>query len=186
MKTILFAFIGLIALSITACSKGNEEKPPATIAPKAETLNVDTLKKKPFHGDMKTPASAVPRSTLLDALKKNRLEVASTKNIGEAFDGYKYAITKEWRETPTENGTCYIDYICWFQISPDSSAALKEGVVKRGLEIKFSIRKDGDTYIAMARRLDVKSDGKLYATPLLPPEIRKAVTAIYENREITF
>lgn len=186
MKTILFASIGIIALSITACSKGNEEKSPPAIAPKAEAINIDTLKKAPFHGDMKTSAPAVPGTSLLDGLKNNRLDVASTKTIGEAFDGYKYAIKKEWRETSTENGPYYIDYICWFQISPDSSATLKDGVMKRGLEIKFAVQKDGDTSIAMARRLDVKSDGNLYATPLLPPEIRKTVTAIYENREIAF
>lgn len=185
MKIILIASISIIALSITACSKGNEEKSPSTIEPKAKTTNIDKLKKMPFHSDMKTSSSAVPVTSVLQSLKNNHLNVSSTKTIGEVFDAYKYAIKKEWRETPTKSGPYYIDYICWFQ-SPASSVAFKEGVVKRGLDIKFVVQKDGETYISMASRIDIKSDGKVYTTPLYPPEIKKNVTAIYENREITF
>lgn len=185
LKIILFASIGIVALSITACSKGNEEKSPSTIAPEAKTINIGDVKKMRFHGDMKTSSSAVSGSPILKSLKNNHLPVSSTKTIGEVFDAYKYAIKKEWRETSTQNGPYYIDYICWFQ-SPGSSVALKEGVMKRGLDIKFTIQKDGETYIAMASRLNIKGDGKVYTTPLYPPEIEKTVTAIYENREITF
>ena len=48
------------------------------------------------------------------------------------------------------------------------------------------IHEDGETYIAMASRIEIKSDGMLHTTPIEPPEIKKIVTAIYENREITF
>jgi len=139
-----------------------------------------------FHGDMDTSTSALRDSPVLAELKNNHLEVSSTKTIGAAFDAYKHATKKEWRETATENGPYYIDYICWVKVSPVSSAALKEGVVKRALEIKFVIHRDGETYITMASRVDIKSDGMLYTTPLDPPEIKKNVTAIYENREIPF
>lgn len=139
-----------------------------------------------FHGDMETSSSSVSGTPILESLKNNHLDVSSTKTIGEAFDAYKYAIKKQWRETPTNGGPYYIDYIGWFDISPFSSVALSEGVVNRGLEIKFAVHEDGETYIAMASRIDIKSDGMRYNTPIDPPEIKKIVAAIYENREITF
>jgi len=185
LKIVLIATIGILALSLAGCSKGNDEKSSVTVVPKAKFRNVDKLN-KPFHGDIETPVSVVSGTPILHSLKDNHLEVSSTKTIGEAFDTYKYAIKKEWRETPTQIGPYYIDYICWFDISPVSSVALKEGVVKRGLEIKFAIHENGETYIAMASRIDIKSDGMSYTTPIDPPEIKKIVTAIYENREITF
>ena len=152
----------------------------------AKFRNIDKFKIMQFHGDMKTTASAAPVTPGVAALKNNHLDVSSTKTIGDAFDAYKFAIKKEWRETPTQSGPYYIDYICWFHVGPISSASLKEGVIKRGMEIKFAVHEDGETYIAMASRIDIKSDGMLYTTPLDPPEIKKTVTAIYENREITF
>jgi len=139
-----------------------------------------------YHGDMETSSSAVPFNPVVEALKKNHLAVSSTKNIGEAFDNYRYAIKKEWRGTPTKDGPYYVDYICWFNVSPVSSVAIREGVVKRGMEIKFAVQEDGETYIAMASRLDIKSDGMLYSTPIDPPKIKEIVTAIYDNGEITF
>jgi len=185
LKIILFAFFGVIMMSIMACSEGKEVKSTTSPSPKAKFRNSNKLN-KPFHGDLSTADSAVTVTPGVAALKNNHLDVSSKKTIGEAFDAYKYAIKKEWRETATKNGPHYIDYICWFNVGPVSYSALKEGIVKQGLEIKFVIHEDGVTYIAMASRIDIKSDGMLYTTPLEPPEIRKTVTAIYENREITF
>ncbi|HIJ96086.1 MAG TPA: hypothetical protein HPP94_10220 [Desulfuromonadales bacterium] len=186
MKILLLASVGIIALNITACSKGSNEKQPSATGMMVEKRDGDLLKKKLFHGDLKTSASSVPGTLGIDALKKNHLELSSTKTIGEVFDSYTHAITKEWRETSSENGPHYIDYICWFNISPVSSVAIRDGVVKRGLEIKFVVRGDGETYIAMISRIDIKSDGMRSVSVIDPPEIKKIVTAIYENREITF
>lgn len=178
MKLLLSASIALIVLTVTACSKGVDQKSSISESQSKSIAN------KSFHGS----SSAVKRPhTLVAALKKNHLAPSTTKTIGEAFDSYKYARRIEWKATPPVNdGPSYVDYICWFHVKPVSVLALKEGVKERGLEIKFSILKDGETYIAMARRLDVKSDGKLYATPILPLDIKKIVTSLYENREITF
>jgi len=185
LKIVLCASIGIIAFSLAACSKGNDVKTPTTAVTKAKFRNVDKWK-KPFHGDIETSSSVVPLSPFVNALKKNHLDASPTKTIGEAFDSYKYAIKNEWRETATKGGPYYIDYICWFHVNPISYDALKEGVMKRGLEIKFAVHEDGETYITMVSRIDIKSDGMLYSTPLEPPEIKKKVAAIYENREITF
>jgi len=178
-------YVGVFALSLAACSKVSDEKPPNPVSPKVKFRNENKFN-KPFHGDMETSSSRALASPMLESLKNNHLDVSSTKTIGQAFDNYKYAIKKEWRESPAQSGPSYIDYICWFDISPVSSAALNQGVVKRGLDIKFVIHEDGETYIAMASRIDIKSDGMLHTTPIEPPEIKKIVTAIYEGREITF
>jgi len=185
LKIVLCVAIGIIALSLAACSKVNEEKSPTTVAPKAKFRNTNKMN-RPYHGDLELTSSTVPISLVLKSLKKNHLDISSTKTIGDAFDSYKYAIKSEWRETPTNGGSYYIDYICWFHVSPVSYASLKEGIVKRGLEIKFVVHEDGETFIAMGSRIDIKSDGMLYTTPLEAPELKKNVTAIYENREITF
>jgi hypothetical protein len=145
------------------------------------------VKKKSFH-NFTTTRSAKDGTPILASLKRNSLEFNAKKTIGEAFDSYKFAIKKEWRETPpsTNDSPYFIDYLCWFAVEKDFFSVIKSGVKERGLEIKFAIREDGETYIAMARRLVSRYDGKLEATPLLPSDIEKIVTAIYENREITF
>lgn len=186
LKIKLFASTCVIALNIAACSTGTEEKSSRPAAPFLEKKAGDVAKKKPFHGDLKVNPSAVSATPGIDALKNNHLEVSSTKTIGEVFDAYTYAIQKEWRETPSQSGPHYIDYIAWFQINPLSSTSLKEGVVKRGLEIKFVVRGNGETYIAMASRIDINSNGMRNSAVIDPSEIRNIVTAIYENREISF
>jgi hypothetical protein len=186
LKIVLLATIGIILISLTACSMVNEDN-KTTNAPQKAKFRNRTRSKLLFHGgDMDTPSSAAPESPVLKSLKENHLEVSQTKTIGDAFDAYKYAIKKEWRETPTNDGPYYIDYIGWFSVSPFSAAALRDGVVKRALNLKFVIQKDGDAYISMASRVDVKTDGMIHTSVIEPTEIKKIVTAIYENREITF
>lgn len=185
MRLLLRVSIGIIVLSIIACSQVFEEKKPAKAAPKAKFRNGEKPKVL-FHGDMETSSSRAPGSPVLAALKNNHLGVSATKTIGEAFDSYTYATKKEWRETPTIDGPYYIDFICRLPVSALSSAALKESVVTRALEIKFAIQKDGVTYIAMARRIEIKSDGMEHTTIIEPVDINRIVADIYGNREITF
>ncbi|MDD2899693.1 MAG: hypothetical protein PHI31_13390 [Desulfuromonadaceae bacterium] len=182
MKIRVCAVVGIIAVSVTACSFDSQDKSSSSSGSKIERREKDNFKMVPFHGEMKT--TDLPLG--IEALKKNHLEVSATKTIGEAFDSYKYAEEKKWLETPSENGPHYIDYVCWFHISPVSSAALQEGVVKRGVEIKFVVRGDGETYIAMVSRIDITSDGMRHTTVIDPSQIKKIVTAIYENKEISF
>lgn len=185
MKVALLALISIITLSLAACSKVHEEITPKPAATKAKFRNSDKPKLL-FHGDMKTISPPAAGSHILELLKNNHLGVSSTKTIGEAFDSFTYANKKEWRETPTINGPYYIDFICRLPVSVLSSAALKEGIVSRELEIKFAIHEDGVTYIAMARRIEIKTDGMKHATIIEPVDINRIVTAIYENREIVF
>jgi hypothetical protein len=80
----------------------------------------------------------------------------------------------------------YVDFLCQLAVNKLSPAAVKDGVVKRNLEIKFVVQENGEAYIVMATRVEIKSDGKSYTTPVKIPDIPKIVAAIYENREITF
>jgi len=185
LKTVICVLVGIISLGLTACTKNGEDKLPAVGSSKAKMRDANNFK-KPFHGDMETMTSAMPISLAVESLKKNHLELSSTKTIGEVFDAYKHASKKEWREAANRNGTYFIDYICWLDISPVSSVALKEGVVKRALDIKFTVQADGETFIGMMNRIDIKSDGMVYTTVVDPADIKKIVTAIYENREIPF
>lgn len=188
MKNILFATIAIITLSVTACSKGDGQREPVAVSPNVKFRDANKFKMK-FHDDMETMNPGPPVMLVVESLKKNHLDVSSTRTIGEAFDSYTHATKKEWRETFSpigESGQYYIDFICWLPVSPFSAVALKEGVVQRKLEIKIVIRPDGETYIALARFFDFKSDGMLYVSFVDPAGIRKIVTAIYENREIVF
>ncbi len=184
MKSVLYACVGIVMVSLLACSQTKEDKTPKVESSKAKLRNGNRLN-KPFHGDVDTSAK-VPASPVLLSLKKNHLDASTTKTIGEAFDNYKHALKKEWRETPSETGSYFIDYICWLDISPVSLVAIKEGIVKRALDIKFAIGSNGETYIGSVSRIDIKSDGMVYTTVIEPAEIKKIVTAIYENREIPF
>lgn len=182
LKTVIYIAIAVIAFSLAACSKTNENN--VSVDSKTKLRNANSLK-KPFHGEM-GPTSKVPVSLVLQSLKKNHLQVSANKTIGDAFDNYTHATKKEWRETVAENGSYFVDYICWLDISPVSLVALKEGVVKRAVDIKFAIRSNGETYIGMASRIDIKSDGQIYTTAIEPADIPKIVAAIYDNREIPF
>lgn len=175
-KQSIFISLCVVVALVGGCSKGS--------GPDSGTQA--DIKNKSVHGDGSRGAAAVPGTPIADALKKKRLNANSVKTIGEAFDSYRHVTVKEWRETSTKSNKYYVDYICWFDISSLSAAALKDGIVKRGLEIKFVIHEDGEAFIAMATRVEVKSDGKSYSTPIDLPEIKTIVTAIYENREITF
>jgi hypothetical protein len=176
VKAFIAVSISVLIVNIAACS--NEKDDHAA-------LKADPVKKS-LHSDVSTTAPVASKTPVADALKKKMLNANSSKTVGEAFDSYKYLASKEWRETAAQNGIYYVDYICWLNVNSLSRAALKEGIVKRGLEIKFVVHEDGAAYIAMATRIDIKSDGKVYSTQIDPGAIEKIVSAIYENREITF
>jgi hypothetical protein len=183
LKIVLYAAIGIVALSLAACSKGKEEKSSAPVNSKVKFRDSTKLK---FHGESDTPSTTPKISPILRSLKGNHLNVNQAKTIGDAFDSYKYVSKKEWRDTTVTKGPYFLDYIGWFDVSPLSSAALREGIVKRGLDVKFVVHEDGVAYVSMVSRFEIKTDGLMYMTNYNPQEIEKIVTAIYENREITF
>lgn len=164
-----------VAVNIISCSK---------VDSKADSAG--SSKKKLFHGEVDPKTPVVPSTPFADALKKKKLNANSSKTIGEAFDSYTHVVSKEWRETESKDNKVYIDYLCQLDVGMLSPAAVKDGIVKRNLAIKFVIQENGEAYIAMATRNEIKSDGKSYTTPIEVADIPKIVAAIYENREITF
>lgn len=174
-KILILVVMCALAVNIISCSN---------VDSKADSAGPS--KKKSFHGEVDPKTPAVPSTPFADALKKKKLNANSSKTIGEAFDSYKYVTSKEWRETESKDSKVYVDYLCQLDVSKLSSASVKDGVVKRNLVIKFVIQENGEAYIAMATRIEIKSDGKSYITPIKVGDIQKIVTAIYENREITF
>lgn len=171
-----FLVMCALAVNFMACSKDDE----------AKEVKIGTSQKKTFHGEVDPKTPAVPSTPFADALKKKKLNANPSKTIGEAFDSYKYVTSKEWRETESKDSKVYVDYLCQLDVSRLSPAALKDGVVKRNLAIKFVIHESGEAYIAMATRSEIRSDGKSYTTPIEVADIKKIVTSIYENREISF
>jgi hypothetical protein len=101
------------------------------------------------------------------------------------FDSYKYATTKEWRETITSNGIIYVDYVCQLDASSLSDAVKNDGVVQRSLYMKFSIRDNGEAYVALITVIDTLAGGKTKTTNYQGEEVMlKIVKAFYDNKEI--
>lgn len=175
-KIVILVVTCALAVNFMACSKDVEVKAEKT----------EPAQKKLFHEQVDPKTPSVPSTPFADALKKKKLNANSSKTIGEAFDSYKFVTSKEWRDTESKDNRVYVDYLCQLDVSKLSSASVKDGVVKRNLEIKFVIHENGEAYIAMATRTEIKSDGKTYTTPIKVADIPKIVTSIYENREITF
>jgi hypothetical protein len=173
-KIVKTCLVIISIINIMACSKGNED----------ESLKND-IKKKPFHGDLYKTTPVDVGTPIADSLKKKTLELDSSRTVGDAFDSYKFATKKEWLETGTKGAT-YVDYICWFSVNPLSVAALKEGLVKKGLNLKFVIHESGEAYIVIAKKIEVKSDGNTYFSPIEMDDAVKYVKAIYDNKEIAF
>jgi len=128
----------------------------------------------------------VTKMPIVDSLKKKKLNKNSEKTIGEVFDSYSHVVSKEWRETGTNTNKYYADYICWFDVKTISMSAIKDGVAKSGLELKFVIHEDGEAFIVMGTRVEIKNDGNLYRTILPLSDVASVVDKIYANQEIKF
>lgn len=168
----------VIMISISACS--NYYVDVAKSVKKKETKIIK------FHGDAIVTRDVISYKPTVEALKNNNLNGYSQKNIGEAFDAYSKVSTKEWLEDVGKDGKVYVDYICWFKSKSFLQAVRSDGVMRTGLDVKFVIEKDGDTYIALASKLLMKNDGKIQKEVIPFPEIPKIVDAIYNNKELFF
>lgn len=177
-KIIQKLFFWAILFSIVACSNSFTDEADSAKTKESEPQKV--------HGEA-PPASGNPAKTpTAEALKKNKLNGYPHKSIGEAFDAYNKVATKEWQEDIGRDGRFYVDFICWFGQQALSPAARKNGVVKKGLDIKFVVQESGEAYIAMASRLFMMADGK-YQSEVIPlVEAARIVDAIYNNNELDF
>lgn len=117
-------------------------------------------------------------------IKKQVLPGFPAMTFGKALERYSHFSKVEWRETFIQNGKIYVDCIGWNDGKDLDIASIKQGVVKKGVEIKFVIIPDKPFSIGMVSRLEAKTDGKIYAYPL---EGDSAVlSAIYDNKKLEF
>lgn len=125
-----------------------------------------------------------PDFNLVEIIKGKTFAEKKSVTIGDAFDGYKYFVKKEWKQSPASNGKTYIDFIGWFDTKSFDIKDVQDGTSARGIDVKFAVYKDGSYGVVMVSRLEARSDGKLYENIL---DNRDAIlTRIYENREIGF
>jgi hypothetical protein len=132
-------------------------------------------------------SSKATKTPLADQIKEKKLNLSSSKTVGDVFDSYKYATKKEWLETITKSGIIYVDYICQLDAGSLSDAAKKDGIVQRSLYVKFSIRDNGEAYVALITVVDAFADRKTKTTNYQAEDVMlKIVKAIYDNKEIVF
>lgn len=155
---------------VTACAKGGGEG--------AGGANTDQRKAQP---DSKSDST---QGGIVAAIREKKLAEFATSTIGEAFDAYQYFDKREWKEISTPNGKIYVDFWGWFKPSSIDATSLKNGVVTRGVTVKFVINPDGSFYVAMISKIEAGADGKEYASPLADKQ--HVLKAIYGNKEIIF
>lgn len=127
-----------------------------------------------------------PSAPVSQAIKKMMLKGYSQKTIGEAFDNYNKASSREWHEVNGKDGKYFVDYECWLNESALSDARKIEGIVKVGVNVKFVVMNSGDFFVAMVSRLQMRRDGKSLAEPLDPTLSKRVLEAIYTNTEMSF
>lgn len=170
-KIFMIAVLG-VSICISACS----EK-------KVETENKSEAKKNKMkvHGG---DSSKDPNTSgFKDVVKKQTLPGYPVMTVGKAFDGYSHLVKKEWKETQAPNGTMYIDFSGWLEGNSLGIDAIKKGISRQGVEVKFVINRDGVFFVGMASKLEATSDGKVSVYPL--SDVKAILDSIYANSEIT-
>lgn len=168
-KMVLPFLVGLICISIVAC---NGKKDSAPITEKKNDIKANSAVDGP-----------VSKTPMADAVKRKKLPDFSQKTIGEAFDGYTKAVSREWQETAVNGNKYIVDYTAWYQPASVPIALQKEGFVKVGVIVKFTVQNTGDFYVTMISSVQMKSDNIAIAEPLEPAEAKAALSAIYDNTE---
>lgn len=184
MKRILsFLLFGMLLVGIAACANND---PSVTDSTKKQSNQKNTPAAAGAKAAGSKAAEKVTKMPYAEALKKSRLGSYPQKTVGEAFDSYGKAVSKQWQEDVGRDGKFYVDYICWFAENTVSPTAKGAGVVKRGLDVKFVIQQNGESYIAMATKLFMKADGKIQSEFFEMAEVTKIIDAIYANQELEF
>lgn len=163
--------------------------PSISLAKEGGTIPAEKLKSGlQFHGTDKPE----PRGSDIDGksgfakiVKGAKLVEYPMATIGSAFDNYRFFSKREWKETRSDNGRTYVDFTGWFKkgnlFSFDS---LGKGVSAQAVGIKFLVNSDGSFGAVMASRVELKTDGKIYSSPI--NNLQGILKMIYENTEIKF
>lgn len=120
---------------------------------------------------------------LVGFIKKQKLVNFQSVTIGNAFESYKHMTKKEWKLEPLKSGHFTVDFIGWFDPGTLSDKDSKDGVIGRGLDVKFVINSDGSFYLFMISMIEAKSDGKEYRHQL--NDSAGILDSIYANKKIS-
>ncbi len=129
-------------------------------------------------------ATDSPELGFADVIKSKKLADYSTSSIGDAFGTYRFFDKREWRETKSSDGKVYVDFWGWFNAAVLDDASTKNGIVARGVEVKFVIYPDGAFNLAMISKIEARTDDKVYVYPLA--DKKRIMDAIYTNKELAF
>ncbi len=166
----------LVALSLSfACLFGctkETEKSPANSSRVVSPHSVGADSKKPDG----------PQG-FVGIVINQKLDPSNSKTIGAVFEEYRYFKSREWKETRNTAGKVYVDFKGMFSNTPIAKS-LKDGVSRQGVEVKFVVEPNGNFYVGMISRIDVKTDGMMSLYPLEDGD--KIIKMIYDNKEISF
>lgn len=147
---------------------------PVNLSPQKKQVNIQV------HGSGKENT----KTTMLDVLKKLKLENYPAKTIGQAFGEYSYFTKVEWKESPGSYAKTYVDLTARVKKKFFGLDKSWDGVAVRNLEVKFVMKPDGDFGVVMAARVDVKRDGTIERVPF--NNLNLLLNTIYSNKEISF
>lgn len=169
-KQFNIAVLCLAALCIYGCAQeGQQPKTPAkVISP---------------HGTGTVSESSEPAQGFIGIVRSRKLPPSETETIGAVFDEYRYFDSREWKESRNADGKVYVDFMGLFKSTPAASS-IKDGVTQQGVGVKFVVAQNGDFYLGMVTRIDVKPDGKMYHYPM--GDGNRVIELIYANKEIVF
>lgn len=142
------------------------------------------LKGLEVHGEPEGAAKGTIRKGMVPILKEQKLASYPNITIGKAFDGYEHFRKREWKETPSTNGKVFVDFTGWFENLSFSIADIKNGIRKRGVEVKFVIYPGGEYAVVMITKLVMDKDGAISRSPL--DNTKPVLDAIYANKPISY
>lgn len=137
-----------------------------------------------YHQAGTAETKATSKNGMQDVIKSKKLDKYQSATIGEAFEGYRFFETKEWKVTKLPNAKFYIDFTGIFKKSFFSVFSMEQSVSRQGLEIKFVVYEDGRFGIAMISKVHVMTDGMIKRFPL--DDTKSILDKIYANKEIKF
>ena len=140
------------------------------------------LKGLEVHGEPAGAAKGAIRKGMIPILKEQKLANYPKITIGKAFDDYEHFRKREWKETPSTNGKVFVDFTGWFENLSFSIADIKNGIRKRGVEVKFAIYPGGEYAVVMISKVVMNSDGAISRSPL--DDKKMVLDAIFANKPI--
>jgi hypothetical protein len=142
------------------------------------------LKGLEVHGEPEGAAKGAIRKGMIPILKEQKLANYPKVTIGKAFDDYEHFRKREWKETPSNNGKVFVDCTGWFENISFSLSDIKNGIRKRGVEVKFVIYPGGEYAVVMITKLVMDKDGAISRSPL--DNTKPVLDAIYANKPISY